>query len=487
LLLDGLEEQDSILVALAGHGIQFRGEAESYFCPAGAKLSDRATLIPLGDLYKELETSRAGLKLLLVDACRNDPQSDNARARAEVNLESVSRPQQVPPPGGVVAFFSCSEGQKAFEHSELKHGVFFHFVIEALKGSALAGEERELVLPDLEKFVKRRVRDFVRAKYGIVQTPELRGTTRDLVPLVSLDRRRIEVPAKKTASRMESRDSSPAPGQGAPEIITTKVGQIQLKRIPSGEFLMGFPDDDQRAFVGEKPRHRVRITRPFYLGVYEVTQGQYVAVMGNNPSAFSAAGDHNIQVRGQSTDRHPVENVSWLDAVRFCNKLSEREGMRPFYQIVGETVGVPDWKASGYRLPTDAEWEYACRAGTTTRYSFGDDLGGMAGHGWFRGNSEWITHPVGQKGANGFGLYDMHGNVWEWCWDGYNNQYYAESPTEDPLGPSDPLGRPQATNRVLRGGCWHNIDPFECSSAYRDGGLPGSRSPCSGFRLARVP
>jgi hypothetical protein len=247
LLLQGIEERDSILVALAGHGVQFCGEDESYFCPDSARLSDRATLIPLGELYKELEGCRAGLKLLLVDACRNDPQSDNSRARAEVNLESVSRPQRVPPPGGVVAFFSCSEGQKAFEHSDLKHGVFFHFVIEALKGSALAGEERELVLPDLEKYVKRRVRDFVRAKYGILQTPELRGTTRDLVPLLSLDRRRIEVPAKKTGGRMEYRDSSPTPGQGAPEIITTKVGQVQLRRIPAGEFLMGSNDDDKDA------------------------------------------------------------------------------------------------------------------------------------------------------------------------------------------------------------------------------------------------
>jgi uncharacterized caspase-like protein len=134
LLLQDLDEKDRVLIALAGHGVQFVGDPENYFCPSDAKLADKATLIPLGEVYKDLERCQAGLKVLLVDACRNDPQSDNSRARAVVRLESVTRPTLVKPPGGVVAFFSCSEGQKAFEHAELKHGVFFHYVIEALRG-----------------------------------------------------------------------------------------------------------------------------------------------------------------------------------------------------------------------------------------------------------------------------------------------------------------------------------------------------------------
>ena len=190
LLLDEMDEDDSVLIALAGHGVQFQGENESYFCPADARLADKSTLIPLSEIYKALENSRAGLKVLLVDACRNDPQSQNSRDREVVKLESVTRPQRTPPPGGVVAFFSCSEGEKAFEHAELKHGVFFHFVIQALKGAAVGPDQNDVLVPDLVKYVTRQVKDFVREKYGVKQQPELKGTIRDLVPLVSLGRTR---------------------------------------------------------------------------------------------------------------------------------------------------------------------------------------------------------------------------------------------------------------------------------------------------------
>ncbi|MFI5460965.1 MAG: SUMF1/EgtB/PvdO family nonheme iron enzyme [Isosphaerales bacterium] len=212
---------------------------------------------------------------------------------------------------------------------------------------------------------------------------------------------------------------------------TNSIG-IKLVRIGAGEFLMGSPHSVLSVLSDDKPQHRVRITKPFYLGIHEVTQDQYRAVMGDNPSHF------------KGSDDLPVESVSWLEAVKFCNKLSEREKRTPFYRIDGTEVTPVG--GDGYRLPTEAEWEYACRAKSTTLYPFGDDASKLGEHAWSAGNSESKTHPVGQKLPNASGLYDMLGNVWEWCADWYDEKYYASSP------PADPPGAPRASHRVFRAG-----------------------------------
>jgi formylglycine-generating enzyme required for sulfatase activity len=261
-----------------------------------------------------------------------------------------------------------------------------------------------------------------------------------------------------------------------PDLLTTKVAQVKLKRIPAGTFLMGAPANDSQARDDETPQHRVTITRAFYLGVHEVTQSQYDAVMGNNPSWFSASGPGHSSVAGRSTERYPVENVSWLDAVKFCNALSEKEGRTPFYEIDEATARAPDWKRSGFRLPTEAEWEYACRANapSVTRFSFGDDVASLGKYAWYMSRS---THSGGMKRPNGFGLFDMHGNVWEWCWDLYDGEYYKKSPQ------ADPRGGEAGTARVFRGGCWY--DPAaRAFSAYRWSDADGYRNNGVGFRLA---
>jgi formylglycine-generating enzyme required for sulfatase activity len=245
---------------------------------------------------------------------------------------------------------------------------------------------------------------------------------------------------------------------------TNSIG-IKFALIPAGTFLMGSTDADEDAWYDEKPQHEVRITRPFYLGVHEVTQGQYQAVMGQNPSQF------------KGSDDLPVERVSWLDAIRFCNKLSEREGRKSCYRIEGDAVIIAG--GDGYRLPTEAEWEYACRAGTTTRFSFGDDENALGQYAWYSDNANRQTHPVGEKPPNGFGLYDMHGNVWEWCGDVYDAGYYMRLPAVDPLGPG------LAAPRVIRGGSWP-YDPRRCRSANRLWITPDNRDSGVGFRLARV-
>ena len=192
---------------------------------------------------------------------------------------------------------------------------------------------------------------------------------------------KVEVTPSVTQAAVKAADR-PKPGptrlDNPMKPITNSIG-MKLVLIPAGEFLMGSPEDDEDAEADEKPRHRVQITRPFYLGVTEVTQGQYRAVMGKNPSHF------------KRSDDLPVEEVSWFDAVKSCNKLSEREGRKPYYRIEGDAVTIAS--GDGYRLPTEAEWEYACRAGTATRFSFGDDENALGQYAWYVANSNGQDAP----------------------------------------------------------------------------------------------
>lgn len=233
------------------------------------------------------------------------------------------------------------------------------------------------------------------------------------------------------------------------EITLTLPGGVPLTMalIPAGTFMMGSPEDEQDRDSDEGPQHQVTITEPFYMGIYEVTQAQWEAVMGANPSYF--LGD---------TSR-PVERVSWYDCQEFVTELN--------------TMGL-----GTFRLPTEAEWEYACRAGSTTRFPWGDDptYGWLGEYAWYRNNSSSTTHPVGQKEANIWGLFDMHGNVWEWCGDWY--AAYGYDAQTDPSGPES------GSTRVFRGGSWV-IDPQCCRSAFRGISTPTSTGRILGFRLVR--
>jgi formylglycine-generating enzyme required for sulfatase activity len=231
--------------------------------------------------------------------------------------------------------------------------------------------------------------------------------------------------------------------------------------IKPGRFLMGSPQGELNR-VWDEDQHEVTITRPFLLSAREVTQGQWEAVMEGNPSHFKGSADQ------------PVEKVGWIDAVEFCNRLSARENLTPVYIIRGEEV---TWNrgASGYRLPTEAEWEYACRAGTGTRYCLGDEEADLDRAGWFADNCAAKTHPVGGKTANAWGLYDMHGNVWEWCYDWYG-PYEGNA--------KDPVGSVPGPGRVVRGGSWGNY-PQNCRSALRNYAFPGPSYLLIGLRPVR--
>ncbi len=231
--------------------------------------------------------------------------------------------------------------------------------------------------------------------------------------------------------------------------IPNSTAQIIMRLIPAGDFVMGSPEHELDRNSDEGPQHQVTIAEPFYMGVYEVTQEQWEAVMGTNPSFFCSA-----------TPGYPVEQVRWFDILDFIEELNTMD------------IGT-------FRLPTEAEWEYACRAGSTTRFPWGDDPDNtnLFVYGWYAGSSFSATNPVGEKLPNTWGLYDMHGNVFEWCNDWYGA--YDNASQTDPLGPTT------GGYRVIRGGSWSTIAKY-CRSAYRTYGDPYAYWHQVGFRLVRT-
>ena len=247
-----------------------------------------------------------------------------------------------------------------------------------------------------------------------------------------------------------------------PSIVTTAFGEMAL--VPAGSFAMG----DDAGEPDEAPVHQVRIDA-FLIDTCEVTQEQFSELRKKAPAHFK-------------NPRNPVEQVSWADAAFYCNARSRADGLKPCYD---ETTGACDFEADGYRLPTEAEWEYACRAGAGGAFSFGDDPAKLVAHAWFKDNAGGKPHPVGTKKPNAWGIHDMHGNVVEWCNDVYGATHYAAARADNPRGPAEDA----SSKFVLRGGAWDS-GPDACRSAYRVGEIPGQVDGCFrrdeiGFRCVR--
>ncbi len=277
-----------------------------------------------------------------------------------------------------------------------------------------------------------------------------------LTLLPGCERKAAHQPPQTPAAATLAAATPIAAGTPKPDLAPAPVAKdfhTNMVLIPGGRFLMG--DKEQI----DAPPHEVVIS-PFQMDRYLVTQELFQKVMGSNPSRWKA-------------DRNPVEQVRWSDVAEFCNKRSAMEGLQPCYDLKG-------WKcnfdANGYRLPTEAEWEYACRAGTTTAYFFGDTPAKLHEYGWFEKNAGGRPRPVGQKQPNPWGLQDMCGNVWEWCNDFYKVDYYAESPRQDPRGPAT------GETKVVRGGAWR-FSAESCRSGYRYNENPGYADVCFGYDI----
>jgi len=519
--LDDRAASDTVVLAFSGHGVQFKGDKEFYFCPGEAELRDRKSLLPMGPVLEAVGHCKAGRKLLLVDACRDEltPEAAGKGVAVELDPAGVFRAE---PPAGTIALFSCQPKEKSFELKQFGHSVFTHHVLEYLTGRA--GTDRyprqEVSVEELVPYVRARTRESVDKILGARQKPE--ALTPDAkIPDWSLGR--IGGDLASVAPRpLPAVPPVPRPAAG-PRPGETRENSMGMKLvvIPAGEFEMGAREtaDELKAagfFVpegydtsDERPVHRVKITKPFLMGVHEVTLGEFLAFyndgfkgkldcekdgkggFGYDPKNPDKPFEQKPEYRPwnwghpdmdlstaagkERAFRQPVVNVSWNDCVAFCEWLSRKEGKK-------------------YRLPTEAEWEYACRAGTTTRFWNGDDPEGLATignvadgtakqkfSGWTTIRSRdghVFTSPVGSfDRANPFGLNDMHGNVAEWCSDWYDEKYYATSPAVDPKGPSS-----AGSFRVIRGGSWGG-DPVYCRSANRVIGTPANRYDNIGFRV----
>ena len=456
LMIKSLNPGDTLVVALNGHGIHPKNAKTSYFVPLDGKIGNEKTLVSMEGEDSIFGMARDAQKknarvLLIVGACRNDFK-ENIQALNQMDLEDPDVP-----PEGVAAIYSCGIGQKTY-FDEKGGSYFYEHLSKAWVGEYHPSDEN-ITLEMVFKSISDKTFADVRSKYAEAQKPEMRRQYKGewLINKNDVNIRQVK--------------------PGKVDVVDFGEGvKLEIVLVPAGKFKMGFTkkelEDSKVAFQEEiKKRtkkelgkenidlvdrimrsqgkqHEVTLTKPFYMGKYEVTQEQWEAVMGNNPSS---------RAKGAKL---PVTDVSWEDCQEFIKKLNAKTN-------------------GGYRLPTEAEWEYACRAGTTTAYSFGDTITPKDAN-FFDSMIEpsGSTKQVGSYKPNAFGLYDMHGNVWEWCED-WHGEY--------PFAVTDPKGPANGEYRVLRGGSFNDFGS-EARSCLRDYSVsPANRNDDGGFRLARTP
>jgi len=451
------ERDDTVLIFFSGHGVTVDGEG--YLVPLDG---DGTGGIALSWLKAQLGKCKARTKFLVLDACH--------AGSAAKGVGGIAR--DVAKASGLVMLLSCSANQVSYPDEATGHSVFSQHLIAGLAGAADANKDKAITHDELFAHVKKRVNKWC-LKTRKTQTPVLFGEVAGPLTLAKLVEgkpfvlpgargqppRRGDVKAYADwpfdAAEARRRQKVTAAALGVPVEKTVDLGggvKLELVLIPAGEFLMGSPGTEDERDGDEGPQHRVRITNPFYIGKHEITQEQWERVMGSNPSHFKGA-------------ENPVEQVSWSDCQEFAKKLSAKfDGLT-------------------FALPTEAEWEYACRAGTGTPFHTGEtiatDQANYGGNYTYGGGRKGVwrkkTAPVGSFRPNAFGLFDVHGNVWEWCQDWYADNYPAGAQT-DPTGPA------RGEYRVLRGGSWFSRPRF-CRSATRRGVGPSNRRDSRGCRL----
>ncbi len=494
--LKTLNKDDVVLLAFSGHGLQLqieepkRGLVETpFFCPVDALKTDAKTLLSLNWVMQRInEDSASSQNLLIVDACRDNP----AKGAKGVDGSTVTAL-----PSKLSVLFGSSSGTQSFESDNEHHGIFTWALLEGLKGGA-ANKNGDITWLNLASFAMDSVKEQAKKSLGVEQRPNILG---NLIAQPVLTRIRPTATLPATIGPNVAKE----PEIGKPYL--SKSGQ-RLAYIPAGEFEMGnddttdnimrdFPNSQRWWFEVSDRKHKVHITKPFYLGIYPVTRGEFARFVNQaaytteaerdkigglgipvDGNIFACKTEYNWKNPGfRQEDNHPVVNVTWNDAMAYIAWLSEQDGRK-------------------YRLPTEAEWEYACRAGTKTHYHNGNDperlkdVANVADASLKKIYSTWwtiaaddgfpYTSPVGHYQKNNFGLKERKGNVRNGGNDWFDKDYYGKWPANDPPGPA--FGN-EHNDKVLRGGSWTYIAVL-CRSAHRNYYPPSYRFSFAGFRIA---
>jgi formylglycine-generating enzyme required for sulfatase activity len=446
----------------SGHGVQSDGQ--NYLIPVDAEIRSAAFLrqraVSMQVVLDELNEAGNALNLVIFDACRDYPAGWTKSANKGLSVIGNQ-------PADSIIVYATAAGATAADGTG-RNSPFTAAFIKNLKTPGL--EIRE---------VFRRTHNDVREATRDQLTPQRPAVYDSYGGLAYLGSK----PAPVAAAPAQP---APKPAPQQPAARVERPNTADFVRIEGGTFTMGSPSSEPERFDWEGPQHQVTVGS-FSMGKHEVTQAEYEAVMGTNPSYFKGT-------------KLPVEQVSWYDAIEYCNKRSEKEGLTPAYTVNRTRVDPNNknsddndnlkWQvtwnknSNGYRLPTEAEWEYACRAGTATPFSTGSNIttaqanydGNYPYNKNKKGTYREKTTDAGSFAANSWGLHDMHGNVWEWCWDWYGA--YSSG------AQSDPGGAVSGAYRVYRGGSWH-VNGRYLRSAYRDYFTPSHRFNYLGFRLVR--